>query len=40
MILFILLISVALFIVNGIVFPKTKGFIQTIKIPVQNKAFK
>ncbi len=36
MILFILLIPVALFIVNGMVFPKTKGFLQPIKVPVKK----
>ncbi len=36
MILFILLLPIALLILNMVLFPKTKGFLQPLKIPVNK----
>lgn len=36
MILFILLLPVALLILNMVLFPKTKGFLQPLKVPVNK----
>ncbi len=36
MLLFILLLPVALLILNMIVFPKTKGFLQPLKVRVKK----
>ncbi len=36
MILLIILLPIALFLVNGILFPKTKGFLQPLKVPFRK----